>query len=1110
MSKTKFLKILTAVLILFLFYMGAIIVKSDFWGNLLSPLCAAVATCLSLYVYLKSDRAKAINIVWLFLCLAMLAWTMGDILWGIYNFLLLDPSRSVLISFLYFLTNLNLVIVAIIYVFFQLKKWNGVQLLLDAVAISISILLFIWIVIFNKNPQNIHSLVWDRLMLSAAILLDIGLLAGIFILFLAMRNGKQPVFIRVIAAGMLLFVTTDLFFFYLYYHGVYKSNSIIDGVYMASLLLISLGALWKENDRTADEKEIFCSNIGFSRREIYLLIFPIVAIIVEGIAIGDLMLYALIITIYIGASGHVQAAIKNEAILREELGDSEAKYRALAENSPDIIIRFDRNCRHLYVNPAIEKAMGIPAERFLGKSHRELGYSSQYCRYWEERIKTVFASGNTWEGLFKKEGNNPLKIYNLRLIPEYGADGNPATILCIAADMTDLMKAEELLRQSEERLQLALEAAKEGIWDWNAATGELFISLRCYQMLGYDGTDQITPSYENCLRQIVDEDRESVAGQIAFFLEAKLKDIELEFRLRTKDGGRLWAVARGEVITRDRRGEPLRLIGTLTDITKSKEADQALKNNEAKFKGIFHQSPLAIELFDSAGRLIEVNKAALDLFGIRDISDIINFNYFNSPFIPEEVRVQLLQGINVEYEMRYDFDRIKQRRFYATVNSGRRILRTIASPLGDEATGNRIGYLVQIEDITLQKNAEAEILKQSARAESLLRIAARLNANLELETVLATVCEETVGVLNVAAATVSLYEAENGVFVCHVGHGFPTDGNLRDLEPPLAAIFKNRPADQNRKVMFISDIQRGAAHPKPEPSAEMELYPLACIGIEHGEELVGALTVYNRNYLKNFTDDELIILQGLADQAGLAIVNARLFKEVKLGRERLKILNQQVVTAQEEERRRLSRELHDEAGQALTALKIFLELIRADIPDTHLLLQQRMNEAVALTGATLEQIRILARDLRPPVLDALGLNEALNEYCHDFARRVNIKVSFSGCKLPVIPDEVSISLYRLLQEALTNAAKHSQAKEITVRLTDEKTSLKLIIEDDGVGFDKSTLTEMSRTRGVGLLGVAERLEMVGGVLRIFSVTGRGTRLVAKIPRKFNLLKKERP
>jgi signal transduction histidine kinase len=249
-----------------------------------------------------------------------------------------------------------------------------------------------------------------------------------------------------------------------------------------------------------------------------------------------------------------------------------------------------------------------------------------------------------------------------------------------------------------------------------------------------------------------------------------------------------------------------------------------------------------------------------------------------------------------------------------------------------------------------------------------------------------------------------------------------------------------------------------------------------------------------------FTETHLRLVEALATQAAIAIQNAHLYQQVRIGRERLRQLTQQVVSAQEEERRRISRELHDEAGQALTALKISLSMMQSRLPASPPSIRQEMTAAVNLTDQTMEHIRLLAQNLRPPALETLGLNSTLDGLCRDFARRTKLPIVYEGVEMPRLPDAITISFYRFVQEALTNVVKHANASQVQVALRRDDNTITVSVSDDGQGFNvDERLSTPAHLEGLGLVGILERLALLGGRLDIESDTGRGTRLVAHIP-----------
>jgi two-component system sensor histidine kinase UhpB len=214
-------------------------------------------------------------------------------------------------------------------------------------------------------------------------------------------------------------------------------------------------------------------------------------------------------------------------------------------------------------------------------------------------------------------------------------------------------------------------------------------------------------------------------------------------------------------------------------------------------------------------------------------------------------------------------------------------------------------------------------------------------------------------------------------------------------------------------------------------------------------------------------------------------------------REQVGWLSRQVLTAQEEERQRIARELHDETAQSLTSLLIGLRMIeKATTPQD---ISARVAELRAQTGRTLEEVRKMAVDLRPSTLDDLGLAAALQWYTHDFARRTRTQVRLTANGLNRrLSDDVEVVVYRIVQEALTNVAKHADARSVDVSVTCAQSYLEAAITDDGRGFDVDAIMS-SRERGLGLFGMQERVALVGGTLQMSSQPGRGCRVSMSIP-----------
>jgi len=263
------------------------------------------------------------------------------------------------------------------------------------------------------------------------------------------------------------------------------------------------------------------------------------------------------------------------------------------------------------------------------------------------------------------------------------------------------------------------------------------------------------------------------------------------------------------------------------------------------------------------------------------------------------------------------------------------------------------------------------------------------------------------------------------------------------------------------------------------------------------EKAIGVLALA-RSSPAFFNFEHVKLAEVVVAQASMAVQNAWLFEQVRAGHGRLQSLSRRLVEVQESERRYIARELHDEASQSLTALKFGLRLLEQEVdqPDNFM---ARMAELKQLTEQVLEELHRLAMDLRPASLDYLGLVVALEQLVKDLGERYHLNMRFkvSGFGDNVrLPDYVETNLYRIVQEALTNAVRHANASNIDVILEWRDGEIIVIIEDDGIGFETS---QMRKSGHLGLLGMQERAQMMAGTLQVESKPGGGTTIVVEIP-----------
>jgi len=233
------------------------------------------------------------------------------------------------------------------------------------------------------------------------------------------------------------------------------------------------------------------------------------------------------------------------------------------------------------------------------------------------------------------------------------------------------------------------------------------------------------------------------------------------------------------------------------------------------------------------------------------------------------------------------------------------------------------------------------------------------------------------------------------------------------------------------------------------------------------------------------------------------VQTASLLREMETRSKRLAALSARVARAQEEERERIARELHDGLGQALTAIRLDLSAACRRLGGDEGGAAEYLGKAQRLTEESLDELRRMVFDLRPPALDHLGLVAALESYAREFEQRFDVQVSVAADEFASrLPFEVETALYRICQEALTNVSKHADASQILLRLEHDSETVTLTVQDNGSGFDAASVLDGSGAlRSIGILSMERRAEELGGEFRIESSPGRGTRIRAAMPLK---------
>lgn len=265
--------------------------------------------------------------------------------------------------------------------------------------------------------------------------------------------------------------------------------------------------------------------------------------------------------------------------------------------------------------------------------------------------------------------------------------------------------------------------------------------------------------------------------------------------------------------------------------------------------------------------------------------------------------------------------------------------------------------------------------------------------------------------------------------------------------------------------------------------------------VESLSSIRGLLSFFeDKNRLRKLLDGRQETLRSISEEgANLAKKNSRLFQQLITNEKRMTGISRGIIKMQEEERAKISRELHDGIGQALLALKMHLDVILTNPTAAG----EKLNEARRLTEQTLEEVRQLSRLLRPPMLDDLGLMPTLRSYVKAYTERTGIHVSLTatGMERRLDPD-VETMFFRVTQEGLNNVLKHSGAQNVTIVISASTSRILFELSDDGKGF---VINSPSELKGSGILGIRDRVTLLGGEFSIRSGRWAGTKLRIKLP-----------
>lgn len=569
---------------------------------------------------------------------------------------------------------------------------------------------------------------------------------------------------------------------------------------------------------------------------------------------------------------------------------------------------------------------------------------------------------------------------------------------------------------------------------------------------------------------------------------AKTTNIKRELRIRKKDGTHVFIDCTTSVLI-DNHGMVMGMVDVFRDISEIKCLEDDLKLSEYKYRRLFEGSKDMIFITTRQGEILDINQASLDLLDYPDKQSILAGGsverLFSNPMHWKVFQEQIRRNGYVK-----DFEAGFKKR------DGTRVHCLLSGNAVKDSRGAITGYEGIAKDITARMDAYRNLYKRNEDLSLLNSLAVTMNLAHNLEDVLPSVLGKVMERLSLSSGAIVLINAGKSRFEVAVQKGFPTSmgenaGSFAFHDRLLEAFLLKKDTYLPPRSIYPSfratwDGGGGSG-------------PVDLIGfLITAKEKPSGFMAFRCQERKGLTREDIHLLGSLGNFLGNAIDSINLLDTVQKHREELKNLTAQLFRFQETECRRISRELHDESGQALIGINFTLESVEKHIPPHLIQMKNLIHVIRTQINHTYQEMRNISHRLHPALLTDLGLEPALDSFMAQLAEQTSLDIRFRmiGFSGRLHPD-IETVLYRFSQEAISNTVKHARATRFSLSLIQSYPQVIFIAEDDGVGFD---LEKQDHERpALGLLSMRERALMLGGKFSLRTSEGNGTRIRIEIP-----------